>query len=140
MDRIDITRANITSNVPDPSAMFDDRSDTQTVMPDEIMVSISTPEFVDTIEIRGLDATWLHVLVLDGADEIWRRRILLNNEMAVVDYWTYFMEPIVRKTEIVVPDLPRIPNPTINIRVTGGGVAIAHLALGQARKLAAQET
>lgn len=60
----------------------------------------------------------------------------LIDDSAVVDYYEYFFEPIVRKTDLVISNLPGSLNPLITVTLEDADdVSIGHLVLGQSRQI-----
>lgn len=117
-------------------AMFDDKTGTQTVRADDLAVAVDVDGYADTVGLLNFSAASLNVTVHDDdAVEVFNEDISLVDDQAVTDYYEYFFEPVIRRTDIVVPITPDVYNPTISVTLTDAGedVKVGHMVVGQSR-------
>src|SRR5690606_12745339 len=80
----------------------------------------------------NINGSQLDVYMSEAGSEIFHETIYLVNDDAVVDYYEYFFEPIIRLTDVVVNLPVDVINPTISIKLTGDSdVAIGQMTVGQ---------
>lgn len=117
-------------------AMFDNSSATQTTWLEEIETVTTVSGAVDSIGAFGLDAALMHINIMEGATEIHDADYSLVDNSMVTGFWEYLFEPIIRKTDIAVNDLPLSVGATVTVTLTGDGmVSAGGLVIGQGRKL-----
>jgi len=116
-------------------AMFDNKTGTQTERADDLEVTVDVTGYADTVALLNISAASLNITVLDGMTEVFNEDISLVDDTAVVDYYEYFFEPIIRLTEVVRSITPDIPDPTITVTLedTGQTVKVGHLVVGKSR-------
>lgn len=113
-------------------AMFDDRTGTQTVRASPLDVTVNVTGYADTLGLVNINGSQLDVYMSEAGSEIFHETIYLVNDDAVVDYYEYFFEPIIRLTDVVVNLPVDVINPTISIKLTGDSdVAIGQMTVGQ---------
>lgn len=117
-----------------PWAMFDNKTGTQTTRTSPLEVTVDVEGFADTIGLLNVDAAMVNVKVMEGMVEVYNQDHQMTDESAVVDYYEYFFEPIIRKTDLVVSGLPDTLDPSITVTLTDTtDVAIGHMVMGQSR-------
>ena len=110
--------------------MFDQANESQTSKADSIIVTLTPGVLADTAAFLNLDGDTLRVKV---ASTTYDQTITLRDR-AVVDWYSYFFEPFMSKTEVVFSGLPLLTSNAITFTLakTGGiakmGVAILGLA------------
>lgn len=101
--------------------MFDQENASQTENPDEILVVLE-PGRVDSLYLGGLDAQTVIIRQTDpvSGNEIYYHEedLSLNN---VKDWYEYFTEPIVRRTDLILFDLLTYSNARTEIRIINTG-------------------
>ena len=118
-----------------PWAMFDNKTGTQTVRGDDLTVTVDVTGYADTVGLLNISAASLNITVMDGVTEVFNEDISLVDNTAVVDYYEYFFEPIIRLTEVVRSITPDIPDPSITVTLEDAGqtVKAGHLVIGKSR-------
>ena len=66
----------------------------------------------------NLDGALVNVTMLDGATEVPNEDYSLVSTDGIADWFSYFFEPIVRKTELLVTGLPNTLDPSLTATVT----------------------
>lgn len=107
-------------------AMFDQKTGTVTTRAREVAVDIDVTGRIDAIGLLNLSAAAVNVTMSDGAGEVYNEDFSLVSTAGIADWWSYFFEPIVRKTDLVIEDLPNVANPTLSVSLTdpAGDVSI----------------
>lgn len=115
--------------------MFDAIIGTQSTdaSPGSISVDITPGRITNAVAAFNISAQSVNVTVTDPtAGEVYNTDVSLRDNSAVVDYYEYFFEPIVEKSEFVLTDLPAYPSATVTVTATStGDVAIGELTVGQ---------
>lgn len=116
-------------------AMFDNKTGTQTVRAGNLTATVAVTGYADTVALLNISAASLNITVFDDATEVFNEDISLVDDTAVVDYYEYFFEPIIRLTDVVVPITPDIPNPLVTATLDDAGedVKAGHMVVGKAR-------
>lgn len=114
-------------------AMFDDYNNTQTVMPDEILV-VLTPEMVaQGLYLGNLDVHELRISMVDAADGVvYSEVISLIESNSQSSYFNWMFRRIKRRTYFFVLNLPVYANAlvTISLRKIGAKAKIGMCAIG----------
>jgi len=112
-------------------AMFDAEISTQTSLASPLTVVLK-PGLANGLALFGLAGTTLAVTVRDGLSGpvVYSRSISLDGTI-VADWYQYFFEPYVQRSDVVLTDLPPYGNAHITIAISGGGtVACGIVAVG----------
>jgi hypothetical protein len=114
-------------------AMFDDYNNTQTVMPDEILV-VLTPEMVaQGLYLGNLDVHELRISMVDALDGVvYSEVISLIESNSQSSYFNWMFRRIKRRTYFFVLNLPVYANAliTISLRKIGAEAKIGMCAIG----------
>lgn len=113
----------------------------QTTAADEIEV-VLLPGQIDALALFNLDAASLEITLDDPVEGVVYSSVVdLQDESAVVDYYEYFFEPIVRKTDYNAFDLPPYADAELTLRIvnTGSTAACGLLVVGRQRTLGETE-
>lgn len=87
--------------------MFDNSSTSQTENADSIDVTFTITEAVNALALFNLDAASVEVTVTDINNvEVYNHNEDLQKTDNIYDAWTYFFEPIVKRRDLVLSDLP----------------------------------
>lgn len=118
--------------------MFDAIVQAQTTNPDEIEVTFTASSRVDSIALLNLSAGSVQVMVDDPSDGIvYDEEFELVSTDGIVDWYSYFFEPIERRSDLVLTDLPPYAGTEITVTLSSPGntVAIGELVAGLSREL-----
>ena len=118
-------------------AMFDQAVGTQTAGATGIDVTIEPSGRVDSLALLNVDAATVQIVVNDGVSDVYDQTFSMTSASGVNNWYSYFYEPIVRKTDLIVTDIPLISAPEIQIIADAGGgsCAIGAVIVGLSRLL-----
>lgn len=122
--------------------MFDQSVTSQTVNADSISSTITGDGRVNSIALLNIDAASAQVIVTDLVDGIvYNQTYSLASDSGIVDWYSYFFEPIVRLTDKTITDLPNYSNQSIQVILTNTGydVKCGCLILGTSKDLGATQ-
>ena len=128
--------------------VFDAKTGSQTTATGASMHYDLTPaEVIDAIALLNLDATSVQIVGVDPvAGEIYNESYNLVTTVAVLDWYMYWFEPIIRATDLVKTDLATIGIPpytdavwTITITNTDSIAACGEIVVGLQATLGALE-
>lgn len=121
-----------------PWAMFDQKVGTITSNADTIEVTVVPAGRATGLAAFNLAGASVSVTVTDTLEGvIYDETFILVSNANVGDYYDYCFEPIIRKTELLVDDLPPVAGADIDVVIdnTGGNAACGGLVLGSLREL-----
>ena len=102
-------------------AVFDSKVGSQTSKAPSMSYTLA-PGMFDSIALLNMDATGVSIVMTDPVDgEVYNEAIDLLSTASVIDGYTYCFEPILRKTDLVLLDLPPYSTATVVITVTNTG-------------------
>lgn len=114
-------------------AMFDESNTTQTKNPGLVEVTVQTTGRVDAVALLNIAGASVRVRMTD-VDEgiVYDRTFSLVSDSGIVDWWSYFFEPIARSGDLVVTDLPPYANAAITVSIIdeAGEVRVGNMVLG----------
>jgi hypothetical protein len=101
-------------------AMFDNQISTATIAPSPLVV-VFKPGIFNSLALMGLTGNQLDVTVKDGTGGpiIYSDSFPLDGTI-ISDWYQYFFEPFVQKSEVVMTDIPPFSNSEITLTLTGG--------------------
>lgn len=104
-----------------------------------ITYSFDPQSLVNSIAFFNLEATSVDVTVTDAVDGVvYDETVSLVDNGAVENWWSYFFEPIVRKTEIVLFDLPNYVSAIVDVSInapTGDTAKVGQIVFGNQKTL-----
>lgn len=102
-------------------AMFDDIVGTQTTRSGTIEVTIQPNRVVNSVALLNCSGLTARVRVNDPTDGmVYDETVNLQDNSGVIDWYTYFFEPIIPKTDVVFLDLPNYGSAEIIITIDAG--------------------
>ena len=113
-------------------AMFDGTNSTKSEEDTQLIVEL-TPGFVNnSISGFAIEAVNLiNVIVTDPvAGEVYNEDVDMSDNSKIVDWYAYFNEPIVKRTEFILLDLPAYTSATIKLTADGGDIRFGNLIIG----------
>jgi hypothetical protein len=114
--------------------MFDLSNSTQSSNTTSIDVSIQVTGRANAVSLLNIAADTVEIIASTVADgTIYDQTFNLTSDSGVNNWYDYFFEPIVRKGDLVVTDLPVNGDPLIRViaTATGSTVRIGTLVVGQ---------
>lgn len=101
-------------------AMFDNQISTSTVSTTPLSV-VFKPRIFNSLALLGLVGNSLSVTVRDGTGgPITYSATFALDGTIISDWYQYFFEPFVQKSEVVMTDIPPFSNSEVTITLTGG--------------------
>ncbi|MBZ0106148.1 MAG: hypothetical protein K8H84_11010 [Sulfuricella denitrificans] len=98
--------------------MFDGLAGAQTSHATSINVEIA-PGRIDSAALINLDAESVTLELVDGATTIYSTTVSLALDN-VFDWYEYFFEPIIRKTDVAITDIPVFGSAHLLVTINGG--------------------
>lgn len=118
---------------------FDNTITDQVTNTTSITYEFDPQSLTNSIAFFNLVATDIDVTVTDPTDGVvYDVNISLVDNGAVEDWWGYFFEPIIRKTEIILFDLPNYINATVDVSIntgTGDDAKVGQIVFGAQKTL-----
>lgn len=118
--------------------MFDTLVGQQSSAADSITFTVTPDTSVDCVVLLNVAAASVQVTITDAVEGVvYDETFSLVSDSGIQDWYSYFYEPIVRRTDFAVGDLPRYLGAAITITATdtGGTVGIGECVLGLAREI-----
>ena len=118
--------------------MFDTSMSSKTTNTDSIDVSIAVAGRANSIAILGVSAASITITMTDSVEGVvYSRTVNMTSDSGIVDWYAYYFEDIIRRTDVVFTDLPPYANSVINVVITGTGstVECGALIIGQQKIL-----
>lgn len=119
-------------------AMFDASNTTQTLRSELIAVEVTVDGRADSVSLFNIVGASVDVVMTTVEDgEIFNQSYDLTVNNNVSNWYEYFFEPVSRKGDLVIFDMPLNLNPTISVTLNepGGTAKIGSLVIGQSRDL-----
>lgn len=116
--------------------MFDQSNSTQTSNGESIDVTVQVDGRADAVSILNLVGATAQVIMTTPEDgELHNETYNLVSDSGVTNWYEYFFEPIVRKGDLTIYDLPLNKDPEIRVILNepGGLARIGALIIGQSR-------
>lgn len=114
--------------------MFDGGTNTQTVNPDSIEVTLEPDGIINSFTLLNIEAAEAEVTVTDDLEGVvFNETYNLVDNSAVDSWYAYFFEPILQLRQLADLSLPAYGSPTIDIRLssTGENVKCGLAVIGQ---------
>ncbi len=117
--------------------VFDEKVGSQTSKTTS-MNYVFTPGIIDSIAILNMDATSVDIVMTDPVEgEVYNETTNLISTVNVIDWYTYFFEPIIRAIDLVKSDLAEVNLPpyllatlSVTITYTGGSAKCGEIIIG----------
>lgn len=111
-------------------AMFDNVNSTVSTG-DNLTVSLTPGKVAAGLAAFGVSAQSANITCVSlSAGEVYNRDIVMLNNDAVADWYTYFFEPIVYIDQFILTDLPAYSDLTVTITLSGTNNSIGTLTIG----------
>lgn len=102
--------------------MFDTSNSTQTTNSNSIVVTITPGKVINAVALLNVDGTSVRVKVTDPTDGVvYDNTVSLNYNGTINNWYNYFFDPIMRKKNVVLTDLPAYGTAAIEITITYTG-------------------
>lgn len=113
--------------------MFDAIVQDQTVQATQIVTTIQSPTVVNSMAFLNVEATTIEVTVTDAVEGVvYDETFNMTSYSGIQDWYAYFFEPIIRKDQLAITDLPPYANASIEVTINANADAkIGALVMGQ---------
>lgn len=112
--------------------MFDQKVGSQTSISEQLTITLE-PGAVDSIAFLDVDATEITIVMTDPTEGVvYSDTIDLVSKSGIVDWYTYFISPIITDDSVVLLGVPPYTDCSISITITkpSGTVLLGTLAVG----------
>jgi len=113
--------------------MFDAIVQDQTVQATQINTTLQSPTVVNSMAFLNVAATTIEVTVTDAVEGVvYDETFNMTSYSGIQDWYSYFFEPIIRKDQLAITDLPPYANASIEVTINPSADAkIGALVMGQ---------
>ena len=113
--------------------MFDAIVQDQTVQATQIVTTLQSPTVVNSMAFLNVAATTIEVTVTDAVEGVvYDETFNMTSYSGIQDWYAYFFEPIIRKDQLAITDLPPYANASIEVTINSSADAkIGALVMGQ---------
>lgn len=113
--------------------MFDAIVQDQTVQATQIVTTLQSPTVVNSMAFLNVVATTIEVTVTDAVEGVvYDETFNMTSYSGIQDWYAYFFEPIIRKDQLAITDLPPYANASIEVTINSNADAkIGALVMGQ---------
>jgi hypothetical protein len=120
-----------------PWRMFDQTSSSQTVVGDELLVDVKIADRVNAIALLNCEAAAARITATVNGTVVYDKSFPMTSSVGISTWYDYFFEPIERRPDLIVTDLPLYSNMVIRVRLTrpGGMVRVGSLIVGQMKDI-----
>jgi hypothetical protein len=117
--------------------MFDQLNSSLTIRDEQIDVTVDINGRADGIAILNVLAATIQIIVTADAIEVYNETFDMVSDSGVDNWYEYFFEPIVRKSNLIVTDLPNVADPQIQIIIDNatGSTEVGTVVIGQSKDL-----
>lgn len=120
--------------------MFDDSNTSQTSNADSIAVELAATGRVDSVALLNIAAASVQITMTDSVEGVvYDETYSLISDSGISDWYAYFFEPIERKSDFAVTDLPPYADADIAITLadTGATVECGTCVVGLSKEIGA---
>ena len=113
--------------------MFNAIVQEQTVQANQIVATLQSPTVVNSMAFLNVAATTIEVTVTDSVEGVvYDETFNMTSYSGIQDWYAYFFEPIIRKDQLAITDLPPYANASIEVTINANADAkIGALVMGQ---------
>ena len=117
--------------------MFDNKVESLTTNPGTIVVTIKPGAVVNSLALFNLQGKSVTVTMVDALEgEVYRKEVSLV-DAAVTNWYDWFFEPVGRRTDLVILDMPAYGSANVVLTIDAGPevAAVGHLVVGAAKQI-----
>jgi hypothetical protein len=113
--------------------MFNAVVQEQTVQATQINTVLQSTSVVNSLALINVEGTTVVITMTDAVEGVvYNETFNLTSYSGIQDWYAYFFEPIVRKNQLALTDLPPYANASISVTVNAGADAkVGALVIGQ---------
>jgi len=117
--------------------MFDQTNSSQTIVGDQLQVDVKIAGRVNAVALLNCEAAAAQVTATVDGVIVYDKSFSMTSSDGIDNWYSYFFEPIERRPDLIITDLPLYSNMIVRVRLTrpGGMVRIGSLILGQVKSL-----
>lgn len=117
--------------------MFDNKVESLTTNPGTITVTIKPGAVVNSLALFNLQGKSVTVTMVDPIEGEVYRKVVSLVDAAVTNWFDWFFEPVGRRTDLVVLDMPAYGSANIVVSIDAGPevAAAGHLVLGAVKQI-----
>ncbi len=117
--------------------MFDQLNSSLTIRDERIDVTVDISGRADGIAILNVLAATIQIIVTADAIEYYNETFDMVADSGIDNWYEYFFEPIVRRSSLIVTDLPSVADPQIQIIIdnVSGSTEVGTVVIGQSKDL-----
>lgn len=111
---------------------FDNRPSQRVTQTDAITFTIVPGQYFGGVAAFGVSANSVTVEMVNGVDVVYSNTIEMVDNSGVVDWFSYFFEPIAELSEFTLTDLPQYAAAELNVSFdrAGGTVSVGQFVVG----------
>lgn len=116
--------------------MFDQSNSSTTTNGHSIEFEVTVDGRADSVSLLNLTAATVQVVITTAADgEIFNETYDLVSDSGINNWYEYFFEPVIRRGDLVIYDLPLNADPTFHITINepNGMTELGSAVIGQSR-------
>jgi hypothetical protein len=120
--------------------MFDLSNSSQSTAADEIDITVAVTGRITAVSLLNIHATTVQIIATtDLEGEIYNETYELVSDSGINNWYDYFFEPIIRKGDLVITDIPVFADPDVQVIITAPSstVRVGTLVIGQSLTLGA---
>ena len=113
--------------------MFNAVVQEQTVNATSINTVLQSPTVVNSMAFLNVDASTIEITITDAVEGVvYDETFTMTSYSGIQDWYSYFFEPIIRKDQLALTDLPPYANASIEVTINSSADAkIGALVMGQ---------
>lgn len=118
--------------------MFDQSVTSQTSNPESIEVELQAAGRVDSVALLNVDGATATITMTDAVDGVvYDETFSLVSANGIIDWYSYFFEPIERLVDFVVTGMPPYANAVVDVVIDdpGTNARLGALVIGQSKEL-----
>ncbi len=117
--------------------MFDQTNSSQTEADNELRVDLMISGRVNAVALLNVEAGAARITAMVGDTQVYDATFSMTATSGISDWFDYFYEPIERRPDLIVVDLPTYSNMRLSVVITrpGGTVKVGTMVIGQVKEL-----
>ncbi len=121
--------------------MFDQTNGSQTEVENALQVDLLISGRVNAVALLNVEAGSVRITAMVGDTLVYDMTFSMTATSGVSDWFDYFFEPIERRPDLIVVNLPTYSNMRVRVEITrpGGTVKVGTMVIGQVKELGITE-
>lgn len=105
--------------------MFDGANTSQSIFGNVIDVTFSADRLIDTVAVMNVSAASVEIIATAGGIVVYDQTFTLNSGLTLPSWYSWFFDPVSRKTDALAAGIPASSNMQIQIIALDAGNAVA---------------